>query len=331
MKEIILKKYNQKFTFGELLHAELKPNKVRVETAYAGISFTDVIIRKGLYQYQKKHHALPLVLGFEASGIISEIGTNVHEFEIGDRVIVLKKFGCFSEEIIATEQDLIKIPATVSLEFAASVGVNFFTAWHALNNIVKIFPDSYILITGAAGGVGGMLTQLASQFNTVTGLVSSSDKFEYVKSLGAHAVFCYKRKGNLGYFDVIFVSSGEQLKKYQPMLNANGKIILYGFNDLIPASWKHYPMTVLKYIQLPKINILHMVYENQSISGFNIIKLTHASKEFIDAKEAFETIFSNKKFREPKITIFNFTDIEEAFKLIESGKSIGKILLEFRG
>jgi len=331
MEKITLTKYNQKFFIEECHNAELKSDEIRIKTAFAGISFTDVIIRKGFYQYQKENYALPLTLGFEASGTITEIGTDVDEYSIGDRIFVLKEFGCFSEEIIAISTDLIKIPSSIPLDIAVGLGVNFFVAWHALHNIVKIFPQSNVLITSAAGGVGGMLTQIASQTNTVTGLVNSDTKFEYVTSLGAHAVFCYKNAENRGSFDIILVSSGEQLKQYQNMLTANGKIIIYGFNDLVPTNWMYYPTVFAKYITLPKINILNLVHNNQSVSGFNIIKLTNTSKEFIDTKKAFLSALTNRNFKEPNITLFNFRDVEEAFKLIESGKSIGKILLEFKG
>jgi len=329
MLKIILKKYNYPFSFEEQLNYSLKQNEIRITTKFAGISFTDVVIKKGFYAYQKENFPLPLNLGFEASGVITEIGESVVNFMVGDTVAVLKMFGCFSEEIIAVSSDLIHLDKNYDLDIAASLPVNFITAYHALHNIIKIFEGSNILVTSAAGGVGGMIVQLASKTATVTGVVRSAEKFSYVKNLGANNVVTYDQIDDSVTFDVMFISSGQNLKEYQRLLNPNGKIVIYGFNELVPDNWKSYPWIVLKYISLVKINPLNLVYSNQTFSGFNIIKLKNTSKEYMCASEAFKEALATNSLIQPTITKFNYTEINKAFAFLESGKSIGKIVLEF--
>ena len=329
MKEIILHKYNSKFIIKDFSPKKLNPDQIRIKTAYAGISFTDVIIRKGLYKYQKENNPLPLTLGFEASGTVLETGSNVDNISIGENVVVLRRFGCFSSEIIANGNEVIKIPNTVPLDIAASLPVNFFTAWHALHNIVNIFPNSKILITSAGGGVGGMLTQLASPNHQVTGLVGLPTKINYVTSLGAQRVYTYKTyKYDSGY-DVIFNSRGNCLKEYENVLTINGKMINYGFHELIPDKWIHYPKLILRYLRLPKFNVPNLVYGNKTIAGFNIIKLKNDSCEYLKTRKAFEKALIEGNLQTPSITKFEYQDVEKAFVYLESKTSVGKIILKF--
>lgn len=329
MKKLTLHSYREPFLIEDIKPAIISAREIRIKTVYAGISFTDIIIHKGYYAYQKKQMPLPLTLGFEASGIITEVGSEVTKYSVGEKVLVLMKSGCFSEEIVATAHDLIKIPDGITLDKAASLPVNFFTAWHAIHNIVKIFPNSRILITSAAGGVGGMLTQLTSNDHDVTGLVGSENKIAYASSIGAKKVFLYETFTDTDLFDVIFLASGTNLRKYIALLSTNGKIINYGFHDLVPRYITDIPKAVFKYLQLPTFKIPSLVYENKTISGFNIIKLSNVSNEYTSAKKAFEEHLASDTLKTPKITVFPYTEIKKAFEYLESRESIGKILLKF--
>ena len=154
MKALVLKQYWKPLVFEEKDEPEVSPHEVKIRTAYAGLSFTDSIIQKGLYQYQREIAPLPLIPGFEASGTVETIGDRVRRVAVGDKVMVMKRFGCLADTIVVNECLVTKLHHDADLKWAASIPVNFFTAYHALYNIVKIFPGSEILVTSAAGGVG---------------------------------------------------------------------------------------------------------------------------------------------------------------------------------
>lgn len=331
MRSVVLQKYRSPLVLVEESVIELKNNEIRIKTAYAGISFTDRIIQQGLYKYQRIHMPLPYVPGFEASGTVIEVGSQVSGFSVGDKVIVLQRSHCFSSEIVAQCEHVIKIPDDTDLAWAASLPVNFFTASHALHNIVNIFPNSDVLVTSAAGGVGGMLTQLAVVNHSVTGLVGRQEKKDYVRKLGAHKV-CTQDEffAEDDTFDVIFVSSGKDLNQYYKKLNTNGKLIVYGFHSMVPQSEKSIFSAIFSYIKLPKFNPFNLVYENKTISGFNIIHLDPHSKEFQYIKKQFlDFLATGVMPKKQKIHSCVVEDVNQAFVDLASGAVEGKVVIEF--
>jgi len=331
MKSAVLQKYWTDLVITETKVCALQATEIRVKTAYAGISFTDRIIQQGLYKYQHQHMPLPYTLGFEASGIVTEVGPAVSEITVGDKVVALQRSGCFSSEIVTAAENVIKLGSDVDLKLAASLPVNFFTAAHALQNIVKIFPRSNILVTSAAGGVGGILTQLGSQEHRVTGLVGSHSKKEYVQQLGASAVFTYKEFFDTDLlFDVVIVASGKDLDKYQTKLKKNGKMIVYGFHSLVPRGIEGVVSAVVNYFKLPTFKPFDLVYENKTVSGFNIIHLSPDSNEFRSLKNYFlELMNKNNLPSQHKISEYALEDINAALKDLAGGNTEGKIVIKF--
>lgn len=331
MKSALLEKYRSALIIKEFQSKTLGAFEVRIKTAYAGISFTDVIIQQGLYKYQRIHMPLPYVPGFEASGTVIEVGSQVSEFSVGDKVVVLQRSHCLSSEIVTKCENIIKVLDGTDLAWAASLPVNFFTASHALHNIVNIFPGSDMLVTSAAGGVGGMLTQLAVVNHSVTGLVGRQEKKDYVRKLGAHKV-CTQDEffTEDDTFDVIFVSSGKDLNQYYKKLNTNGKLIVYGFHSMVPQGAKSIFSAILSYIKLPKFNPFNLVYENKTISGFNIIHLDSHSKEFQYIKKQFlDFLATGVMSKKQKIHSYVVEDVNQALADLAKGSVEGKVVIKF--
>lgn len=155
MISLRLEKHKTPLVLRETPSSELKSGEVRIKTSYAGLSFTDLIIQKGFYKYQKNHLPLPYTPGFEAAGEVIETYNTTNNCRVGDKVLVLRPYGCFSSEIVARETEIILMPRETDLKWAASLPVNFFTAYHAVYQQVAIPPRQRILIGSAAGGVGG--------------------------------------------------------------------------------------------------------------------------------------------------------------------------------
>lgn len=312
-------------------HETIDKTEVRIRTSYVGLSFTDRIIQQGLYKYQRQYMPLPYIPGFEASGTVAEVGEEVSDFIPGDKVVVLQRSNCLSSEIVVKAENVIKLPANIDLAWAASLPVNFFTASHALNNIVQIFPGSDLLVTSAAGGVGGMLTQLASRDHRVTGLVGKQNKKDYAQKLGACEVYTYEEFLHQSKkFDVILVASGKDLTKYIAKLNRNGKIIIYGFHSLVPRSIKSWFDVLRNYFALPTIKPFELVYENRTVSGFNIIHLNPESNEFRSVKKQFSSLVESDSMPVAhEVHEYKIEDINQALKDLAGGDVMGKIVVKF--
>lgn len=331
MKSIILQRHRSPLVVREVESKDVGDNEVRIKTAYAGLSFTDRIIQQGLYKYQRQHMPAPYTPGFEASGYIIEVGKDVGGLNVGDNVVVLQRQGCFSSEIIAEAVNVIKIPKEFDMAMAASLPVNFFTASHALDNVVKIFPNSRLLVASAAGGVGGMLIQLASKQHRVTGLVGQEDKVEYVESLGAENVYTYKDfETKSCQFDVALTASGKDIERDLKRLDINGKIIIYGFHSMVPKSLRGITDAIFNYFKLPNIKPFNLVYTNKTVSGFNIIHIDTESKEFISSKEHFCALLENGDMPNlHKVHEYAAEEINTALTDLAGGKLTGKIVIKF--
>ncbi|HEX3783788.1 MAG TPA: SDR family NAD(P)-dependent oxidoreductase, partial [Pseudonocardiaceae bacterium] len=160
--------------------APLAANEVRVEVHAAGLNFRDLLDSlNALGWFQGKTGWM----GGEASGVVLEIGAEVTEFAIGDRVAGLMN-GAFGPTAVVTESALTRFPADWSFEDAATIPVVFLTAYYGLMDLAKLRPGDAILIHAAAGGVGMAAIQLARWLGAEVYATASEPKWDVLRSLG---------------------------------------------------------------------------------------------------------------------------------------------------
>ena len=104
-------------------------NQVKVRVYRAGINFADLMMRQGLYG---SNPDFPFTPGYEVSGIIAQIGENVDDLIVGERVIAMTGFGGYAEEVIVDSSRIIPIPDEISFDQAAAMPVTYGTAYHML-------------------------------------------------------------------------------------------------------------------------------------------------------------------------------------------------------
>jgi NADPH2:quinone reductase len=161
--------------------------EVLIDVAYAGVTFPELLQTRGLYQVK---HPLPFTLGSEAAGVVAAVGADVTDLAVGDRVATIAGKGAYAEAMVAPANATVKLPDSVSLSAAAGMPMNLLTADFALRVRGRLEAGQTVLVHGAAGGLGTALVQVAVAMGaTVVGVVSTEEKAETVKSLGAqHAV-----------------------------------------------------------------------------------------------------------------------------------------------
>ncbi|MEO9015210.1 MAG: NAD(P)-dependent alcohol dehydrogenase, partial [Terrimesophilobacter sp.] len=171
------------------------------------------------------------IRGSDVAGVIEEVGSAVTRFAPGDEV-----FGsadaAFAEFAVTTEKRLLPKPVNVPFEQAAAVRMVGDTALKALRAgglKLEALADKRILVIGAAGGVGSMTVQLAKHFGaTVTG-VCSTEKVDFVLSMGAEDVIDYTKAGLLGAYDAIIdTAGGRSLDVLWKRLVPQGRLVIVG-------------------------------------------------------------------------------------------------------
>ncbi len=163
------------------------PGEIKLRQTAVGLNFIDIYHRTGLYPLPN----LPAVLGLEGAGVITEIGTGVSDFKVGDRVAYASPpAGAYAEERLIPAQRVVKLPDSISDIQAAGMMLQGMTARYLLHGCFQVKAGDTILIHAAAGGVGLIVCQWAKHLGAkVIGTVGSTTKAELALAHGCdHAI-----------------------------------------------------------------------------------------------------------------------------------------------
>jgi NADPH2:quinone reductase len=216
-----------------------KSNEAVVKIQAAGVNFIDVYNREGRYKA-----ALPLVLGQEAAGVVSAVGSDVREVAVGDRVAYTSVLGSYAEYAAVPADRLVKVPARVGEREAAAAMLQGMTAHYLSHDTYPLKKGETALIHAAAGGVGLLLVQMAHNLGArVIATVSTEEKAKLARAAGADEVILYtqadfeaetkrligdKSSGGKGV-DVVYDSVGKTtFDKGLNLLRPRGMMVLYG-------------------------------------------------------------------------------------------------------
>ncbi|MEP5612825.1 MAG: NADPH:quinone oxidoreductase family protein [Cyclobacteriaceae bacterium] len=169
-----------------------RADQVLIKVEYSGVNFPDILIAKGLYQFQPE---LPFSPGGEVAGTIIEIGKNVKDLNIGDRVVSGTSWGGFAEEALGFASNTHKLPDEISFRDGAATLMTYGTAIHALKDRGQLQKGNVLAVLGAAGGVGSAAIQVGKQLGaSVIACAGGDDKLSFCRSLGADDVVNYSKQ-----------------------------------------------------------------------------------------------------------------------------------------
>lgn len=208
--------------------------QVVVEVEAAGVNFIDVYHRNGLYPLE-----MPFVLGLEGAGTIAEVGSDVTDRKVGDRVAWADGSGSYAELLAVDANHLVRVPDGVPEDTAAAVMLQGLTAHYLATDTHPLSAEDTCLIHAGAGGVGLLLTQMAKISGaTVVTTVGSSAKRTVSKNAGADHVFVYSDNdfgdaimAQIGTrpFDVIYDGVGKAtFNRGLDLLKPRGLMVTFG-------------------------------------------------------------------------------------------------------
>ena len=218
-----------------------KEGEVLVRLEAIGVNFIDVYQRTGLYPM-----SLPFTPGSEGAGVIEEIGANVRDFKRGDRVAYAMVRGAYTEHQIVPADKLVAIPDGIDTRTAAAAMLQGMTAHYLVNSTFALKAEHTALIHAAAGGVGGILVQMAKQRGARVFGTASTSKLDIVRGDGADEVIDYTKQdfesevmrltNNKGV-DVVYDSVGKTtFDKSLESLKIRGLLALFGQSSgTVPA------------------------------------------------------------------------------------------------
>ncbi|TSD95314.1 quinone oxidoreductase [Skermania sp. ID1734] len=162
-------------------------NQVLVRTDAIGVNYIDTYIRTGAYPRE-----LPYIPGSEGTGVVTEVGADVTDLKVGDRVAWAEAEGSYAEIVAVDAANAVPVPDAVGKPEAASALLQGMTAHYLLNSVYNAQHGDTVLVHAGAGGVGLMLTQLAAARGIrVITTVSTDEKEALSKEAGAWQVLRY--------------------------------------------------------------------------------------------------------------------------------------------
>jgi len=320
MKAIVYTKYGSPdvLEFKEVGKPTVKDNDVLVKIYAASLNAADWHIMRAdpflarfVFGLLKPKFNIP---GADIAGRVEAVGRNVKEFHPGDEVfgnLFACGLGGFAEYACASEEALVLKPVNLSFDEAAAVPLAAVTAVQALCDKGHIQPGQKVLINGASGGVGTFAVQIAKSFGAEVTGVSSTDKLEMVRSLGADHVIDYTKedftKNGLRYDLIIATNGYHPISDYKRALSPGGIYVMTGgtgaqmVEAMFQGSW--ISMTGSK-----KMGNLSMKPNKEDLIFI---------KELLEAGKVVPVIDRR----------YPLSEVADAMRYLEEGHALGKIVI----
>ncbi|MCB9594788.1 MAG: zinc-binding dehydrogenase [Sandaracinaceae bacterium] len=315
------------------------PREVRIDVRASGVNYADVIVRMGLYASAKELVGWPITPGFEVAGVVSAVGAEVDDLEVGARVLGVTLFGGYASSLVVPRHQVFAIPDALSFVQAASIPAVALTAHYALFELAHPRPGARVLIHSAAGGVGLSLVQMAKIAGCeVVGVVGGSHKVETAKAHGCDHVID-KSKQDLwaeaerisprGYDVVLDANGVATLKDSYEHTRRAGKLVVYGFSTMMPKTGgrPNYLKLAADYLRTPRFNPLDMTNESRSVLAFNLSYLFDRTDILEEGMRDIMKWIEEGKLRPAPATEYPLAKVADAHRDIESGKTVGKLVL----
>ena len=293
-------------------------DQVIIRVSYAGVNRPDALQRAGLYNPPAGASDLP---GLEASGTVVEIGENVSDLAVGDRVCALLPGGGYAEYVATPAAHCLPIPTGLSMKQAACLPETFFTVWSNVFMRGGLQAGERILIHGGSSGIGTTAIQLANAFGArVFVTAGSDDKCQACVDLGAERAINYRDED---FVDAMRAVGGANL-----ILDMVG-------GPYIPRNLKALAddgrLVQIAFLQGPKteVNFAQLMTRRLTFTGSTLRPQSDLAKAKIaqQLRDVVWPLLSQGKIAPVMDSTFNMTEAAAAHSRMESSAHIGKIVL----
>jgi NADPH:quinone reductase-like Zn-dependent oxidoreductase len=310
------------FAENSSLQQPLGPNEIEIRVQAVGLNFLDVLIALGRLNSQS--------LGFEFAGEVVRVGNACVKFQMGDRVVAYHPSKFANYVRIREDMAVMKAPDNgLSFEETAAIPIVYGTAWLTLNHTARLQPGESVLIHSGAGGTGQAAIQIAHYLGaTVFTTVSSSAKKQFLMqeyNIPEERIFSSRNTlfakgirrltGGRGVDVVLNSLSSDQLVASWECVAPYGRFVEIGKNDIITNS---------------KLSMAQFL-KNVSFHGVDLSTMAGDRPQLlVTALQEIFALIDAGKLSPKSVEIYGISEIEQAFRHMQSGKNIGKTVLSMR-
>jgi NADPH2:quinone reductase len=297
------------------------PGQLLIDVKAAGVNPVDTTFRSGAHPLAKSMK-LPWIPGIDVSGVVAAIGESVKGFEIGDSVFGPAASGGYAEKALLPAFKAAKLPQKFNFLEGASLPVVLYTAYYALIYQAEIRPGETVLVHAGAGGVGSMAVQIGKAAGArVITTVSSKEKADFCKKLGADVVINYKEEDfaticlqqteGRGVDAVIEMVASENLDSDFQALKKFGRLVILGAGTgKEPSALVNFPVFYSK---------------NIVIKGMSLMNADNVFEEMVPR---IGQLLEEGKIKAAIAASFPLEDAAKAHEYLLKGKFCGKVALE---
>ncbi|KXJ85338.1 hypothetical protein Micbo1qcDRAFT_223400 [Microdochium bolleyi] len=296
----------------------LGEEEVEIKTQACAMNFLDLMIAMGQVQHP--------ILGYEAGGLVTRVGSKVNRFKKGDRVLYMG-LGAMRTTIRAHQLSVHAIPSKLSIEEAVTIPIAYTTAYQSLIEVAHVRKGETVLVHAAAGGLGQALVQICKLLGaTVLATVGNNDKKQAVVDLGVAPEHIFSSRdltfaqgvkrvtGGKGVDVVVNSLAGEGLRKSWECLAPYGRFIEVGKKDILGNSGLDM-RPFLSNTLFAGVNLEHMMSHDPQRGAELVAKVLrlfqHGDIDLIKP-----------------ISVYDFSDMESVFRQMQRGTHIGKLVLK---
>jgi len=297
-------------------------DQVLIRVGVAGVNFTDVMARQGVYISREAAAVLPAVLGTEVAGVVTATGPGAEDLA-GKRVIAFVRGG-YAEYAIAPRGLVAELPPGIDLAEATAYLVQGVTAWQLLRECARIEPGESVLVHSAAGGVGTLAVQLAKAFgvSTVVATAGATEKLKLATELGADLAVDYtlddwveavgSATGGRGADVVLDAVGGDIGEQSLQCLAPFGRLVTYGVSSKLLAAFSG----------------SQLMQKNQAVSGYWLTgRLAHDPRPVMAAVAGVLDLATQGRMRAVVRHAYPLERVADAHRAISGRGTVGKVVL----
>ena len=334
MKQLVIPRYGppEVLEVREAPDPAVKPGTVRIRVHAAGVNFSDLLARQGLYPDAPKP---PCTIGYEVAGVVDAVGDGVPAPRRGDPVVATTRFGGQSELVVVPASSVFPLPAAWSLEQGAAFPVVYLTAHHMLVRVAAVRRGEAVLIHAAAGGVGLAVAELGRILGfRVLGLASAG-KHAILREYGVepldgrdpHWFDAVRAAAPRGVDVVLDAVGGDSWRHGYRLLAPGGRLVCYGASVLSEGSRRNVLKTVWRVLRFPRFGPLALMNDNKSVAGVN---LGHLWTEGAILRPQIEALIGYARAGRltPRVDrAFPLGEAAAAHRYIHERRNVGKVVL----
>lgn len=316
----------------EVVESELREpgaDEVGVKVKTAGVSYAEVLQREGLYPNTP---TLPYTPGYDIVGVVDRVGSGVTQFQPGQGVAALVKFGGYTEYAYVPAAKLVPVPDGLDSAEVSVLILNYLTAYQLLHRMARLAKGERILVHAAAGGVGTALLELGRLAELEMYGTASKNKHALVQGYGA-TVIDYKNEdfvqrvraltgdGVDAVFDAI---GGSHWKRSFQTLRNGGRLVAYGFQSATPGGRRNLLNAGLGMVRMPRFSPLQLLPQSKAIMGYDVNMRPDWNHR--DLRTLID-LLAEGKIKPVVAQRLPLKEVAHAHELLGSGAVSGKIVL----